>query len=112
MTAVPVAPSAGAAFPSPVGTVRPSPAADPRPVACFAVHAVADPGVLPRVVEQFAKRGWVPSSLEARVSGGEIAIDLQMPGLGRDDAALVAAALRAIVGVQAVLTAERLAARG
>jgi hypothetical protein len=107
MTALP---AAGAPRPASAPRPSPRPAAD-VPVACFAVHAVAGPGVLPRVVEQFAKRGWTPSSLEARVAGAEIAIDLQMPGLGRDDAALVAAALRAIVGVQAVLTAERLAAR-
>jgi hypothetical protein len=110
MTALPAAGAPRPASPSRPTGAAPRAAAD-APVACFAVHAVAGPGVLPRVVEQFAKRGWTPSSLEARVAGAEIAIDLQMPGLGRDDAALVAAALRGIVGVQAVLTAERLATR-
>ena len=29
--------------------------------ACFSVHARAEPGVMPRVLELFAKRGLVPS---------------------------------------------------
>ena len=35
---------------------------DPSVTACFSVHAHADPGVMPRVLELFAKRGLVPSA--------------------------------------------------
>jgi len=83
------------------------------PTACFAVHARATPGALPRILETFAKRGWIPSSVEARlVSGGEeLAADIQMPGLDRDTAMLVAANLRSIVDVQSVLTTQRIRSR-
>ena len=40
-----------------------APAADRElaPLAfCFSVHAAAEPGVMPRVLELFAKRGLVP----------------------------------------------------
>jgi hypothetical protein len=32
----------------------------PACVACFSIHAEAEPGVRPRVLELFAKRGIVP----------------------------------------------------
>ena len=37
------------------------------PTACFSVVARAEPGVLPRVIELFAKRGLVPTRCHARV---------------------------------------------
>lgn len=82
----------------------------PRPVpatACFSVHAGADPGVMPRVLEQFAKRGLVPSSWTSRTGGDELDIDIQMQGMERALAELVAACLRNVVGVRMVLTSER-----
>ena len=60
---------------------------DNTPVtACFSVHAHAEPGVMPRVLELFAKRGLVPStwhSLRCGTDEGELAIEIQMRGLGR-----------------------------
>src|SRR5258708_31851977 len=50
----------------------------------FTITAIADPGVIPRVLELFAKRGWVPSFLQSRQVGahGEaLSIDILMPGL-------------------------------
>src|ERR1700752_3672177 len=55
--------------------------------ACFSVHARAEPGVMPRVLELFAKRGLVPSSWKSSTSGGDrsqLRIDIQMRGLGSD----------------------------
>src|SRR5690242_20865017 len=54
------------------------------PTACFSVHAKAEPGVMPRVLALFAKRGLVPTSWHSRVNGGELTIDLQMTGLDGD----------------------------
>jgi len=75
--------------------------------ACFSVHAHAEPGVMPRVLELFAKRGLVPSAWHSTVCGtdrAELTIDIQVCGLGRDLMDYIAACLRQIVSVEAVLT--------
>jgi len=78
-----------------------------EPVACFAVHARAEPGVMPRVLELFSKRGLVPTAWTSRVNGEELAIDLQMRAMDHDLAEYVAACLRQIAYVEVVLTSER-----
>ena len=75
--------------------------------AYFFVHAQAEPGVMPRVLELFAKRGLVPSSWHSAVSGADqdrLTIEIQMRGLGREITDYVAACLRQIASVEAVLT--------
>lgn len=85
--------------------------ADPEPAAaCFSVHARAEPGVMPRVLELFAKRGLVPSAWHSATCGpdqGELTIDIQMQGLGRDLVDYIAACLRQIAEVEVVLTSEK-----
>ena len=78
--------------------------------ACFSVHAHAEPGVMPRVLELFAKRGLVPSAWHSTVCGtdeAELTIDIQMRGLGRDLMDYIAACLRQIAYVEVVLTSEK-----
>jgi acetolactate synthase small subunit len=77
-----------------------------QPTACFSVHAAAEPGVMPRVLELFAKRGMVPTSWHSRVAAGELTIDVQMRGLDGATAAYIAACLRQVTSVTAVLTSE------
>jgi acetolactate synthase small subunit len=75
--------------------------------AYFFVHAQAEPGVMPRVLEHFAKRGLVPSGWHSTVSGADqarLTIEIQMRGLGREITDYVAACLRQIASVEAVLT--------
>jgi acetolactate synthase small subunit len=75
--------------------------------ACFSVHARADPGVMPRVLEHFAKRGLVPSAWHSVTSGAdqaELRIDILMQGLGRETVDYIAACLRQIAFVETVLT--------
>jgi acetolactate synthase small subunit len=75
--------------------------------ACFSVHARAEPGVMPRVLELFAKRGLVPSHWQSATFGddlSELTIDIQMRGLGRETVDYIAACLRQIVFVKVVLT--------
>jgi hypothetical protein len=84
-----------------------APFPNPEPVACFAVHARAEPGVMPRVLELFSKRGLVPSAWTSRVNGEELAIDLQMRGMEHGLAEYVAACLRQIAYVEVVLTSQR-----
>jgi acetolactate synthase small subunit len=83
---------------------------DPDYTACFSIQANADPGVMSRVLELFAKRGLVPSSWHSRVGGihdDELIIDLQMQGMVRSEADFVASCLRQIPDVDTVLTSER-----
>jgi acetolactate synthase small subunit len=82
--------------------------------ACFAVRAAADPGTLPRILELFAKRGLVPSSVQARLTGDAdpaLSVDLQVTGLDPEMVEIVAESLRQIWVVERVLTAEVLPAR-
>lgn len=78
---------------------------------CFAIRAAAQSGVMPRVLELFAKRGLVPSKWHSAVvgSGGEVhlQIDIQMTGLEHDLASHIARSLRQIVHVDSVLTTTK-----
>lgn len=82
-------------------------------VACFAVQAFADPGVLPRVLELFAKRGLVPERFFAQSEGREresVMLDIQVTGFDPQATDYVARCLRQIPHVTAVLTTEKLVA--
>ncbi len=89
--------------PTPASAAR----SESQPVACFSVHAEAAPGVMPRVLELFARRGMVPTSWISRVVGSDLTIDLQIRGVEKDDAGYIARCLRQIVGVEVVLTSEK-----
>ena len=90
------------------------PSPDNRPaVACFSIQAGADPSVMPRVLELFAKRGrynpegrFPHSDLGGR-RRDELTIDLQVDGLDRAKAELIAHAIRQMVTVTSVLTSEK-----
>src|SRR6476646_2547690 len=82
---------------------------------CFSVHAHAEPGVMPRVLELFAKRGLIPSAWHSATHGtdqAQLTIDIQMRGLGRDLTDYLAACLRQIAYVEVVLTTEKRSAPG
>lgn len=82
-------------------------AAEASPTYCFSVQAAADPGMLPRVLELFAKRNLVPSRCHAVVTGPEqeeLLVDLQVAGLAPEEAEHVARSLRQMVFVASVLT--------
>ena len=86
------------------------PAAAER-VSCYAVEGEADPGLLPRVLELFVKRGLVPDRCFVQRHGrqGEhLLIDLQVVGFDAATADNVARALRQIPLVTTVLTSEKL----
>jgi acetolactate synthase small subunit len=84
-------------------------------VAYFSVHAQAEPGVMPRVLELFAKRGLVPTRWRSAVTGADrrdLTIDIEMRGLGRDALDYIAACLRQIACVDRVLASSGEAAAG
>ena len=69
----------------------------------FSVQALPDPGVMPRVLELFAKRGLVPNRWHSTASETTLTIDMQMAGLDRDVAEYIARCMRQIHGVETVL---------
>jgi acetolactate synthase small subunit len=73
---------------------------------CFAVQARVEPGVMPRIVELFAKRGLVPQKWHSTASGSVLAIDVQIGGLSRELSDYIARCMRQIIGVESVLTSE------
>ena len=79
-----------------------------EPTHCFSIHAAAEPGVMPRVLELFAKRGLVPSSWTSRVGiEQDLTIDIQMAGMSAETAGYVTRCLRQITGVQLVLASRK-----
>lgn len=70
----------------------------------FSVHAVPEPGVMPRVLELFAKRGLVPERFAGTASESALSIEVQIDGLDRGTVDYVARCMRQIAGVEAVLT--------
>ena len=83
----------------------------PRPVrdtinALYFVTATADPNVLPRVLEPFAKMGLTPRRLHASCEDGDgfqQSIDVRLFGVSQGEALLVEKMLSAVVGVQQVI---------
>ena len=71
---------------------------------CYSLLARPDPGVMPRVVELFAKRGLVPQKWHSTASTAALAIEVQIGGLERDVVDYIARCMRQIVGVETVLT--------
>jgi len=75
---------------------------------CFSVRADVHPGTLPRLIERFAQRNLVPSSVQARVigAGDVMAVDIHVLGLDRVAADIIAEGMRQMVPVERVLVAE------
>jgi acetolactate synthase small subunit len=75
--------------------------------AYFSVHARAEPGVMPRVMELFAKRGLVPAAWHSTVSAAdrrELTIKIAISGLDPDVTDYIAACMRQLPYVETVLT--------
>ncbi len=79
-------------------------------VFCFSLQAEAEPGLMPRVLELFAKRGLVPNRWISDLSGArnrDLSIDIQIEGLDPETTDYMAQCLRQIPGVTAVLTSVK-----
>ena len=75
--------------------------------AFFSVHARAEPGTMPRVLELFAKRGLVPSRWYSAIcepDRARLTIEIEVGGLDDEAADYIAGCLRQIVSVDAVMT--------
>ena len=76
------------------------------PSVAFSIRALAEPGVMPRVLELFVKRGLVPQRWSSAVSNAGLGIEIQMTGLDREVADYIARCMRQIHGVETVFTVE------
>ena len=65
---------------------------------CF--EADAEPGVLPRALELFAKRGLVPARVYAQADADLLSVEIEVEGLEPDTADHVGLCLSQIVGVR------------
>jgi len=83
---------------------RLSPPPATRPAARFFIIAAATPGAMPRVMEQFARRGLVPECWHAVVDENKIRIDLRVTGMDAAVASVLAATLRGAVDIHSVLS--------
>jgi len=92
----------------------PQPAVAAETVYCFSILAEAEPGVMPRVLELFAKRGLTPTRWHSDVTGPkkpgegrELAIDVQVNGLDVATGDTIARCLRQVYQVETVLTSQK-----
>lgn len=72
----------------------------------FLVQGPSDPGLLPRLVEPFAKLGAVPSRVHASCESGDgsqMTVDLRLAAVAPRTAELVESALRRVVGVSQLI---------
>ena len=68
----------------------------------FCVTADASAGLLPRLLQPFAKRDLTPDSFECRRHGDAIRVDIAMAGMPAEMVHLVTGNLRQTVGVNRV----------
>lgn len=81
-----------------------------QPVQCFSVTGAADPGLMPRIMELWAKRGLVPDRWHggrAGPGGCDVCIDIETSELDHGQATQIAAAMRCMFGVSQVLFSEK-----
>lgn len=69
----------------------------------FSVTAAACPGLLPRLLQPFAKRDIVPDVFEAHRVGDDLRVEIAVAAMPAEIVHLVEGNLRQIVGVTAVL---------
>jgi hypothetical protein len=72
----------------------------------YLVVGLADPGLLPRLVEPFSKLGTTPSRVHASCEAGdrsELTVDLRLNNVPPRTAELVELALRRVVGVRQLI---------
>ena len=79
----------------------------------FELLAEADPGLLPRVLQPFARRDLLPDTMKSRCHGGCVTVTVGMAAMPSEMVHLVEGNLRQITGIKrltVVLGAQALAA--
>lgn len=65
----------------------------------FTVHACAEPGMLPRLLQPFAKRDETPDHMQARRQGDELFVEMRLDQADPDVARLILGNLQQVIGV-------------
>ncbi len=73
----------------------------------FRLSADPSPGLLPRLLEPFARRDLIPDEVTARCSGSEMDVEIAMAAMPAEMLSYVEGNLRQVVGLRAL---SRLAA--
>lgn len=68
----------------------------------FTVEAFAEPGLLPRLLQPFAKRDLTPDHMQARREGEMLRVELGMEAMPAEMVHLVAGNLGQVIGVMRV----------
>ena len=68
----------------------------------FCVTADASPGLLPRLLQPFAKRDLTPDRFECRRTGGDLRVDITLAAMPAEMVHLVTGNLQQTIGVQGV----------
>jgi hypothetical protein len=89
-----------------------SPDADPAATTCFSVTGEASPGLMPRLLEPFAKRGLVPDAFHARTIDGRLIVEIRCHGMEAALAGYIGRCLRQIYLVERVLVSTDAAEYG
>jgi hypothetical protein len=77
----------------------------------FTVEAWAEPGLLPRLLQPFAKRDLTPDHMLARREGEMLRVELGMAAMPAEMVHLIAGNLGQVVGVMSVTETRREALR-
>ncbi|MBY0339425.1 MAG: hypothetical protein K2X11_22630 [Acetobacteraceae bacterium] len=73
----------------------------------YVLRALAEPGLLPRLLQPFAKRDLVPDRVAAQREGEELRVELAMEAMPAEMVHLVAGNLGQVVGVVSLQTLRR-----
>jgi hypothetical protein len=85
----------------------PHPDADFPPTFCYRLLARKGAGVVPRVIEHFAKRDLVPARFDCRAGTETLAIDVEVEGLDEAAARHIARCLSGMVEMERVALTEK-----
>jgi len=77
----------------------------------FTVDAFAEPGLLPRLLQPFAKRDLTPDHMQVRREGEMLRVELGMEAMPLEMVHLIAGNLGQVIGVTRVAEARREALR-
>ena len=73
----------------------------------FTVEAVAEPGLLPRLLQPFAKRDLTPDHVLSRREGDMLRVELGMKAMPEEVVHLIAGNLGQVIGVVRVTQTQR-----
>ena len=78
------------------------PASPPEVAVRFMLDADAAPGLLPRLLQPFAKRDLTPDRMRSQRDGDRMQVEIAMAAMPAEMVALVEGNLRQVVGVRSV----------